>query len=103
MEIQVNTNHTIDGNDELRRETTKIVERSMARFAEQITRIEIHLSDVNGERGGEDKRCVLEARLAGRQPVAVTHESGTVPTALAGATRKMTTLLDSTLGRLRNH
>jgi len=104
MDIQINTNHSVDSSDALRRETTATVEHALERFAEQITLIEIHFSDVNGEsRGGDDKHCMLEARLAGRQPVAVTHDSSTVELALAGSIRKMTSMLDSTLGRLRDH
>jgi len=46
-------------------------------------------------------RCLLEARLAGRQPVAVTDAAATVEQAVDGAVRKMRRSLDSTLGRLQ--
>lgn len=36
-----------------------------------ISRIVVHLADVNGPRGGIDKRCALELRLKGAQPLVV--------------------------------
>ena len=46
----------------------------MAHLSDRITRIEVHLSDENSLKGGDhDKRCMLEARIAGMQPLAVTH------------------------------
>lgn len=36
-----------------------------------ISRVEVHLSDEDGKKGGQnDKRCMMEARLDGRQPAA---------------------------------
>jgi hypothetical protein len=50
-----------------------VVRDSLDRFSEQITRVEVHLSDQNSDKkfGNEDKRCLLEARLAGLQPISV--------------------------------
>jgi hypothetical protein len=43
------------------------------RYSEHITRIEVKFSDENSDRDSEnDKRCVLEARLKGLQPLVVT-------------------------------
>jgi hypothetical protein len=56
----------------------------------------------NGARGGaQDKRCKLEARFAGRQPMAVSHDAGRVADAMFGAVDKLQRLLDTTLGRAR--
>ena len=65
--------------------TTAAVETGLARFRERLTRVEVHLSDVNGPKGGRDARCALEARAAGRQPVAVTNEAHTPDDAVKGA------------------
>jgi hypothetical protein len=44
------------------------------RYSEHITRIEVKFSDENSDRDSEnDKRCVLEARLKGLQPLVVSH------------------------------
>jgi len=104
MQIQVNTDGNIEGNEALATQVSSTVESALSRFSEQITRVEVHLSDENsGKKGGnEDMRCVLEARLEGRQPVAVTHQAETVDRAVDGAADKLTSLLESTLGRLRD-
>jgi ribosome-associated translation inhibitor RaiA len=66
--------------------------------------VEIHLSDSNGQKAGaNDKRCLLEARIAGRQPIAVTEEANSLHQAIDGAARKMKRSLDSTLGKLGDH
>lgn len=50
--------------------------------------------------GGADKRCMMEARPAGQQPVAVTNHGSTVDEAVSGALRKLGSLLESRFGRL---
>ncbi|MGI8967338.1 MAG: hypothetical protein ACR2H1_14820, partial [Limisphaerales bacterium] len=75
MKIQINTDNNIEGSDELTQQTQAVVESALERFAQQITRVEVHLSDENSHKGGIDKRCVMEARLEGMQPVAVTDQA----------------------------
>ena len=102
MKIQFNTDSNVDGNEQLAREVEAVVRNTLDRFSAQITRVEVHLSDENSDKkfGTEDKRCLLEARLAGLQPIAVTHQGGTLMEAVDGAAEKMQRSLDSTLGRL---
>ncbi len=103
MKIQVNTDDRIAGNEALAARVTATVEQALARFSEHITRVEIHLSDENGDKSGQhDQRCMLEARLEGRQPVVVTDDAATLEQAVHGAAQKMARLLDSTLGRLHD-
>jgi hypothetical protein len=40
---------------------------------------------------------MIEARLEGMKPIAVTHQAGTLDLALNGAAGKLSRLLDSTL------
>lgn len=103
MQIQVNTDHNIEGHEQFASHVRGIVESALNRFSERITRVEVHLSDENGGKGGQaDKRCVMEARLEGRQPTAVTHHAATVDQAIDGAADKLVSSIDSTLGRLRD-
>ena len=44
---------------------------------------------------------MMEARLEGRQPIAVTHQAATVEQAIDGAADKLKRSIESTLGRLR--
>ncbi len=47
-------------------------------------------------------RCVMEARLEGRQPIAVTDQAATLDQAVRGDANKLARLIESTLGRLRD-
>lgn len=104
MKIQLNTDINIDGNDAMAARVSATIEQALARFSERVTRIEVHLSDENADKSGQkDQRCMLEARLEGRQPVTVTEHAATMDQAVQGATQKMVRLLDSTLGRVNDH
>lgn len=101
MQIQINTDGNIEGNEELAAKIRGVVESGLGRFAQQVTYVQVHLRDENGSKSGqEDKRCMLEARLAGRQPTAVTHHASTVDDAVDGAIGKLHRAIESTLGRL---
>ncbi|MDQ3538083.1 MAG: HPF/RaiA family ribosome-associated protein [Actinomycetota bacterium] len=101
MRVQVNTDKNVEGRGKLVRQVEAQISAALARFSNQITRIEVHLGDENaGKSGGADKRCMLEARPAGREPVSVSHHAATVDEALTGATQKLKNLLESSFGRL---
>lgn len=100
MKIQINTDANTEGTEKLTAKVNVTIEHELARFTEQITRIEVHLSDEkNGKSGYQDHRCMLEARLEGRQPVAVKEHAATLEQAVQGAAQKLAHLLDSSLGR----
>ena len=81
MQIQVHTNDNIQGGESLIRWAQDEAAAKLARFREHVTRVELFLSDVDaGKSGVDDKRCVIEARPAGRQPVAATAEAAKVAT-----------------------
>ena len=105
MQIQTDTDRNISGHDSLALQVEEILERLLGRFSDRISRVEAHLSDENGstKSGVADKRCLLEVRLAGQQPVSVSQQAQTVDTAVTGAAHKMISLLDSELGKLRQH
>jgi ribosome-associated translation inhibitor RaiA len=101
MQIQMNTDGNIEGHEALATQVNSAVESALNRFSDHITRVEVHLSDENSDKkGGEhDMHCVMEARLEGRQPIAVTHQGATVDQAVDGAADKLHRLIESTLGR----
>ncbi|HEX7486321.1 MAG TPA: HPF/RaiA family ribosome-associated protein [Vicinamibacterales bacterium] len=101
MQIQVHTDSSIRGSDELTRVVETATQTAVRRWAQRITRVEVHLSDTNRLKGGaDDKRCLMEARVGGLQPIAVTHNARTLPEAIDGAADKLKKSLESTLGRL---
>lgn len=103
MHIELTTDNHIEGSDELTQEINDLLERVMRRFADQITRIEVHLNDENSHKGGDaDKRCMMEARLSGHQPIAVTHFAGSIHQSLDGAADKLRAAVERRIGRIRD-
>jgi ribosome-associated translation inhibitor RaiA len=101
MQILVNSDNHIKGGESAAERVQAIVEGAVDRFQTRITRIEVHLSDTNGPKHGErEKRTVIEARVAGLRPIAVSHEAPTLLEAIEGAADKLTRALEHTLGRL---
>ncbi len=102
MQIQVNTDNHTDANTQLIDEVRGLLQEKLSRFESRITRLEVHLTDQNSatKGGDDDMQCKLEARLTGMQPLAVSERAGTIPQAVNGATGKLRSLLDSTLGKL---
>ena len=101
MYIQINTDHNIEGHQALNTQVSGVVENALSRFSNHITRVEVHLSDVNSNKkgGDDDMRCMMEARIKGRQPIAITHQAATVDQAVDGAADKLVSLIESILGR----
>lgn len=104
MQIQINTDENIDGGEELSAKISAQIHQRLDRFSQHITRIEVHLSDSNADKSGDaDKRCLIEVRLQGRQPEAVSDQASTLENAYSGAINKLQRVLDSTLGKLNHH
>lgn len=103
MHIQINTDHNIQGREALAGRLTGVVAKSLDRVAEHITRVEVHLSIESGGRSGQsDKRCVMEARMEGMQPIAVTDQAGSIDQAVDGAAAKLLGMIDGKLERQRD-
>jgi len=102
MQVQIHAGGKPGDHRLLVSETETAVTASLSRFGERITRVEVHLTDTNSDQksGADDKRCVLEVRLAGLDPVAVTHNAPEFGPAVHGAIDKVKRVLDRTLGRL---
>jgi hypothetical protein len=101
MQIQINSDNHISVHALLSNSIEAELHRVLQRFEGQLTRIEVHLSDENGEKSGpQDKRCLLEARPRHYPSVTVTNDSADIQTAVSGAAGKMLRLLQTTFGRL---
>ena len=101
MQIQINTGRHIEADAALRESVEAEVTGTLGRFGERLTRVEVHLTDVNADKGGRDTRCVMEARPAGLQPVKVDELAHSVDAAVRAAVGKLERALDTRLGRLR--
>ena len=103
MQTIVTTDNHINGSEGLSQHVQSVVHDSLNRFGERVVRIEVHLSDENGTKGGDDdKRCAMEARLAGLPPFAVTHHAASVEEAIDGAAEKLEKVIERKLGRMHD-
>ena len=102
MQIQVNTDGNIDGGERLVNYVTAELTSRLSRFDGWLTRVEVHVS-ADGANRVEDKRCVIEARPAGIQPVAVTHHAASVDDACSGAVQNLEKVLDTKYSRAHDH
>ena len=104
MLIEINTDRNIEGRERMEVYFTEALQTALKRFEEKITRLEVHLGDENGEKfSTDDKRCMIEARVAGHTPIAVTHHADTIEKAVHGATEKIKKVLDTTFAKMRTH
>jgi len=104
MKIQLNTHHHVQGSEAMAERVETIVTQYLERFESDLTRLELHLSDANGGKGGaDDKHCQIEARPRNDQPISVTHNDESVEKAIRGACTKMRTRLEHFFDRKREH
>jgi hypothetical protein len=102
--IQIHADNQIDSDNGRDGRLEEQIRQRLARFEDRITDVEVHVSDVNGPRGGDsDLRCTMEARVSGIPPVAAVDEADTVDRCVIGAAKKVVRALDHQLGRLSDH
>ncbi|MGY8914548.1 MAG: HPF/RaiA family ribosome-associated protein [Flavobacteriales bacterium] len=104
MTIQINTDKTISGEKRSEEYFTSLIAEALERFESHITRIEVHFKDENGKKDGiNDISCLIEARLEGRQPIAITNQADSVDLALTGAIDKIKSAVESIIGKMQQH
>lgn len=103
MQIQVHSDNHIEGSARLVDWVSASVAGKLERFDDELTRIVVHLNDENGDKAGaQDKRCQIEARPKGQQPISVTHKAESLELALDGALDKLGNALSHQFGKLRS-
>jgi ribosomal subunit interface protein len=101
MQIQINSDHHITGSPELAARVQALVRDTLDRYSDRITRVEVHLTDLNSiKAGSNDKRCLMEARVAGFGPISVNHEAESLHLAIDGAMGKLERAIEHKLGRI---
>jgi ribosome-associated translation inhibitor RaiA len=103
MQININTDSTIEGRAGLNEHVQTVVDSAIHRFREHITRVEVHLSDNNSQKSADgDNRCLMEARVTGYQAIAVSDHAATLHQAISGAADKLKRAIDNALGKLQD-
>lgn len=100
MQIQFNYAN-VDSSAHLEQHVEDALHSEIGRFADRLTRVEVHLADVNGQSksGRPDKRCLLEARPSGRDPIAIDAIAESFYDAATDAAGKLGRALASRLDR----
>lgn len=100
MDIHINTSNAIDGTGDFAETMQATIRSRLSRFEDRLTRVEVHFSDDStGRQTINDKRCGIEARLAGGDPVTVTNQGATLDLAASGALSKMVSALERHIGK----
>lgn len=103
MQIQVNTDHNVKGGDLLIKHVESLLSDSLNSFKDQVTRVEVFISDENSHKGGDDDlRCTMEARIRGMKPIAVTHHADNINVAIDGAAERITRSVRKTVDKRRD-
>ena len=103
MIIQVNTDKHIKSTEGLENFINEKLRGTLKHQTSHITRIEVHLSDQNADKGGsDDVQCKLEARIENRKPVTVVGQSDSKEKAINEAAVKMKSALSSIIGKMKN-
>lgn len=69
------------------------------RFGDHVTRVDVHLKDVNAQKGGVDKLCAMEAHPAGLDVVRVDTQADDAYKASHGAAEKLERALERRFAR----
>lgn len=104
MFVQISTDNRTVTDAEANARLEEKVRAKLKRFEARLTDVEVHVTDMNGAKGGDgDKRVTLEARVNGYQPVAVHAEAERVETAVIAAADKAVRALDHALSKSKAH
>ena len=102
MFVQINTDNQIKTDAEANERLEQRIRQKLRRFERRLTHVELHVADMNGTKGGNDKHVSLEVRPSGHEPLAVTADGQRVEDAVAAAADKAARALEHALGRQGN-
>ena len=81
----------------------KRLRSALGRFTDQIERVVVSLSDINGPRGGEDKKCVVRVQLRAQNLLVVSALSESMHAALDLAAARVNRSVGRRLELARPH
>ena len=101
MQVLVNFDDPVCGDEELIRRIEGVIEGTLERFGAHVFRVEVRLSDLNSDKPGDrDKVCSLEARMAGAGSVIAKHDAPTLTEAIHVAAGMLERLVGQALRQL---
>jgi ribosome-associated translation inhibitor RaiA len=103
MEVNVNTDNTIQRHSGLDERVGTLVEEAIGRFGDHVRRVDVHLSNENKEKHEDGSNyCMMEALVSGYAPVVVHAHAENLQLSITSAVGKLKRALDSAIGRLND-
>lgn len=94
----------VEKSDALGRLVDEQVDHALRHCKERFTRVDVHLHDDNQDKGGShDKRCVIEARPRGADPLAIEATGDDFFKTVVAAAKKLEHAAEHFVDRRRNH
>ncbi|MFT3734841.1 MAG: HPF/RaiA family ribosome-associated protein [Rhodocyclaceae bacterium] len=78
MQITIHA-HNLALDDSIRPRVERRALSALSRLETHIRRLAVHIEDINGPRGGVDKRCVVQVQLMGTAPVVIQETGSDLP------------------------
>lgn len=104
MQVQFNSDSSVMGTENVAERIETSVREKLSRFEDRVTRLEVHVRDENGAKGGaDDKACTIEARPRGGKPIGVTEHASTVDDAARKAASTLAQRLQRHFGKEAKH
>ena len=104
MQFQFNSDHTVMGTENVAERIEAMMREKLARFEDRLTRLEVHVRDVNGAKhGADDKECTIEARPRGGKPIGVHGKADKVDDAARKAANTLAQRLERHFGKSEKH
>jgi ribosomal subunit interface protein len=103
MQIKIFT-QGLDVPEPLRGYVERNLTEVLKHHAERLTRVEVHLKDLNSSRkNGVDKHCLIEARPRGMDPIAAEHDAAEFKDAVHQAALKLERALQHRIEKRKEH
>lgn len=103
MQIQIRWSD-VESSDALGKHINEQIKHALRHLEGRFTAVNVHIHDENaGKHGGNDKRCVIEARPAGYDPLSVESNGDDFYITVNAAARKLQAAAESFIEKHRDH
>jgi putative sigma-54 modulation protein len=89
--------------DGLREHTQRRLHFATNWALDEVKTIKVRLSDINGPRGGEDKRCLIQIPLTNKKQILIHDTEADLYLAIDRAVHRAEQLLAKQIGRRKQH
>jgi len=104
MQFQFNSDSSVMGTANVAERIETMVREKLSRFEDKLTRVEVHVTDVNGSKhGADDKHCTIEARPRQGRAIGVTGKADAVDDAARRAANTLAQRLERVFGKSEKH